>query len=96
MFYALAHKEDELKDSLKKAIQTAPCTVCTGLAKKDGTPDVAGYEATEWHYFDMGIWNVGGPNWDKNLKLGCDTFGQGWCAYSVSYTHLTLPTICSV
>ena len=69
---------------------TWPHSVSTGMAGKDGKPDVAGYEASEWHYLDMGIYNVGGPNWTdgkNNLKLGCDTFGPGWCAYFTQYPH---------
>ena len=86
MFYALAHIEESfLADSIIKATMIAPCSVSTGLADKDGNPDVAGYEASEWHYLDMGIYNVGGPDWDANLKKGCDTFGDMWCQYFSAY-----------
>eukprot|EP00969_Alexandrium_andersonii_P332004 14672865-Alexandrium_andersonii.AAC.1 len=32
------------------------------------------------------------------LRVGCRQVGHGWhlAAHAVSYTHLTLPTICSV
>jgi len=64
--------------------------VSTGIPGKDGKPDIPTYEATEWHYQDMGIFNVGGPNWidgKHNLAKGCKTFGEGWCAYFTMYPH---------
>ena len=91
MFYALAHKEESyMVDNVYKTIHLAPCSVSTGMTDKYGKPDIAGYEATEWHYLDMGIYNVGGPNWtdgENNLKKGCDKFGEGWCAYFTQYPH---------
>lgn len=33
----------------------------------------------------MGIYNVGGPDWDANLKKGCDAFGDGWCQYFTAF-----------
>lgn len=51
MFYGLAHlEEDFFKDNVIKCTMIAPCSVSTGLVDKDGKPDVAGYEASEWHY----------------------------------------------
>ena len=91
MHYGLAHKEESYyADKIKKVVQLAPCSVSTGIPNKDGKPDIPTYEATDWNYQDMGIFNVGGPNWTdgkKNLKKGCDTFGDGWCAYFTQYTH---------
>lgn len=87
MHYLLAHREEDyVQHHISKIIQLAPCTVSTGIPDADGKPNLPVYQSTEWQYMGMGIYNVAGPNWDANLKKGCDTFGDGWCGYFSAYT----------
>merc|ERR1712151_279153 len=86
MFYALSHIEESyMEHNLHKFIALAPCSISSGLYDKDGKPDAAYYEAVNFKYHDMGIYDVAGPYWDENLKKGCDAFGKDWCDYAKQY-----------
>ena len=82
MFYGLSHIEESfLQQNLIKFIALAPCSISTGVMKKDGTVDHDAYEGSSFHYHELDIYNVMGPNWERSLKTGCDTFGDEWCGY---------------
>ena len=86
MFYALSHIEESyLKDNLIKFIALAPCSISTGHYDRKGVPDPEYYEGINFKYEDLGIYNVGGPNWVENKKKGCKEFGLVWCAIASAY-----------
>ena len=82
MFYGLSHIEESfLQDNLIKFIALAPCSISTGVLLPNGDIDHSAYEGSSFHYHELGIYDIMGPNWDTSLKTGCDTFGDVWCSY---------------
>lgn len=63
MFYGLSHIEESYYEkNLIKFIALAPCSVSTAW----GT-DLEFYKKTWFRLQDLGIYAIGGPNWDRDL-----------------------------
>ena len=76
MFYALAKMEDEFfADNLFTFAAIDPCT----LALTDGDRM---YTEGLFHFKDYGIFAIGGPNWDQDLKTICANFDEEICEYA--------------
>jgi len=67
MHYALAHDLDPFIDSLYKVVHLAPCFVCST------NPQAYPLElrATACHAFELGVYNMSGPNWEENKSILC-------------------------
>lgn len=79
MFYALAKLEKEFfADHLFTFAALDPCTIQIDEGQRMYTDGLFKFE-------DMGIYAFGGPDWDKNEKLICDTFDQEICDFFSPY-----------
>lgn len=71
MFYALSHLEDSfMADNLYTFAALSPCTV----AAKEGSDEM--FTEGIFKFPENGIYSLGGPNWDENLKFIKENFSQ--------------------
>ena len=77
MFYSLAHlEEDFFVDNLHKFVAFAPCTINT----QDGPESY--YENTLYQFPSIGVYDLYGPNWQRDHDKICSELSQDACDYA--------------
>ena len=87
MFNALTNKDllRELNPSLHKFIALSPCV----MTQEKEHPDEAYYQNGLYKFKENGIYSIGGPNWENDLKKICSKFSQEVCDEWVAKTQLS-------
>lgn len=79
LFYALSRMEDRLVESLASVSQLDPCTIAVSEGE-----DI--YRNGLFKFPDYGIYNLGGPGWDKSLVKICLIFDKDVCEWASTMT----------